>query len=1033
MSGNNKLSNTDYRRYNIILGWLAFAIAAITYALTIEPSASLWDCGEFITTAYGLEVGHPPGAPLFMIIARFFALFAPEPSQAALMVNLMSALASAFTIMFLFWTITHLAKKLFVKDGEISLSNAVAVLGAGMVGALAYTFSDTFWFSAVEGEVYALSSLFTAVVFWAILKWENVADEKYANRWIILIAYLMGLSIGVHLLNLLAIPAIVFVYYFKKYKTTRNGVLAALGISLILLGSIMYGVIPGVIKIASWFELAFVNGMGAPFNTGVMIYGIAMIALVVWAINYSIKHNKVILNTIVTSFVVIMIGYSSFAMIVIRSSANPPMDENNPDNVFALLSYLNREQYGDRPLVFGEYYNAPVKDVKYTDPVYIQKGDKYVIASRKPSYEFDSRFNTIFPRMYSSNAGHVRDYEYWGGISKNNPITVDNGNGPETIYKPSFGNNLAFFFSYQFNHMYWRYFMWNFAGRQNDIQGHGDFRYGNWISGIKFLDEIRLGNQDKLYSELKNKKSRNAYYFLPFILGLIGIFFQLNAGEKGKKDFWVVMLLFLLTGLAIVVYLNQYPHQPRERDYAYAGSFYAFAIWIGFGVLGLYNFLQKKMPKLASSGLVSLICLVAVPGLMAQQNWDDHDRGGRYATLAYAKDYLNSCAPNAILFTYGDNDTFPLWYAQEVEGIRRDIRIVNISLLAGDWYINQMRRKAYDSDPVPMSLSAEKVEPGIRDQIPVMDRLSKAENLADMIKFVGSDNKATRLETQSGKMLDYFPGKNIYLPVDSTKVINNGTVQKEDADLILNRLEWKLNNNYLYKNSMMILDIIASNNWDRPIYFSIGMGPENYLGLEKFFQLEGAAYRLVPIEADNSYNEYGRINTDLLYDNLMNKFEYGRIKEPDVYMDQFHIITCGIMSFRSNHVRLAAQLNDENKPEKAIKVLDRCMEELPIEKLPIEYSLVGFIQEYYRAGATEKANNLLERIAKNSYEKIEYFLSLEPMYFASIESEQQREIRIVQMLLGLADSGGQKDLKEKIQKDFETLFESFKQNSGKNR
>jgi len=1026
MSGNKNHSNSNYNLYNTILGWVAFVIAAVTYSLTMEPSASLWDCGEFITTAYGLEVGHPPGAPLFMIIARFFSLFAPDPSYVALMVNLMSALASAFTIMFLFWTITHLAKKLFIKDGELSQANTLAIMGAGMVGALAYTFSDTFWFSAVEGEVYALSSLFTAVVFWAILKWENVADEKYANRWIILIAYLMGLSIGVHLLNLLAIPAIVFVYYFKKYETTRNGVLTALGLSVVILGVIMYGIIPGVIKIASWFELAFVNGLGAPFNTGVLIYAIAMIALVVWTINYSIKHNKVILNTIVTAFVVIMIGYSSFAMIVIRSSANPPMDENNPDNVFALLSYLNREQYGDRPLVFGEYYNAPVNDVKYTTPVYIQKGGKYVIASRKPSYEFDSRFKTLFPRMYSSNAGHVRDYENWGGISKSNPITVDQGNGPETIYKPSFGDNLAFFFSYQFNHMYWRYFMWNFAGRQNDIQSHGGIRNGNWISGIQFLDEMRIGNQEKLYSELKNKKSRNAYFFLPFLLGLIGIFFQLNAGDKGKKDFWVVMLLFLLTGLAIVVYLNQYPHQPRERDYAYAGSFYAFAIWIGFGVLGLYNIMKQKLPALASAGLVTLACLIAVPALMAQQNWDDHDRSGRYATLAYAKNYLNSCAPNAILFTYGDNDTFPLWYAQEVEGIRRDIRIVNISLLAGDWYINQMRRKAYDSDPVPMSLGAEKIEPGVRDQIPVMDRLSKPENLAEMIAFVGNDDKRTRLETQSGKMLDYFPGKNIYLPVDSAKVVNNGTIQKQDINLLAKRLDWSLGTNYLYKNSLMILDIIAENNWDRPIYFSIGMGPENYLGLEKFFQLEGATYRLVPIESEIKYGEYGRINSDLLYDNLMNKFEYGRIKEADVYMDQFHIITCGIMSFRSNHVRLAAQLNDENKAEKAIKVLDRCMEELPIEKLPIDYALVGFIQEYYRAGAIEKGNNLLELIAENSYEKMAYFLSLEPMYLSSIEAEQQREIRIVQMLMGLAETGGQEEIKTKIQRDFESLFNSYR-------
>ncbi len=1027
MSGKKNLSNSNYNRYNVILGWLAFVIAAITYILTMEPSASLWDCGEFITTANGLEVGHPPGAPFFMILARFFVLFAPDPSYAALMVNLMSALASALTIMFLFWTITHLAKKLFIKDGELSLANGVAIFGAGMVGALAYTFSDTFWFSAVEGEVYALSSLFTAVVFWAILKWENIADEKYANRWIILIAYLMGLSIGVHLLNLLAIPAIVFVYYFRKYEPTRNGVLAALGISLVILGTIMYGIIPGVIQIASKFELIFVNGLGAPFNTGAIVYAIAMIALVVWAISYSIKHNKVILNTIVTSFVVIMIGYSSFAMIVIRSSANPPMDENNPDNVFALLSYLNREQYGDRPLVFGAYYNAPVLDVEYTDPIYIQKEGKYVVASRKPSYEFDSRFNTIFPRMYSSNANHIREYQNWGGLSESNPITVGSGKNAKTIYKPSFGNNLNFFFRYQFNNMYWRYFMWNFAGRQNDIQNRGDIQNGNWLSGIKPLDEFRLGNQDKLYSELKNKKSRNVYFCLPLLLGLIGIFFQFNSNKEGKKDFWVVTLLFLLTGIAILIYLNQTPLQPRERDYAYAGSFYAFAIWIGFGVLGLYNSLQKKMPKLTSAALVTLICLIAVPGLMAQQNWDDHDRSGRYATLAYAKNYLNSCDQNAILFTYGDNDTFPLWYAQEVEGIRRDIRIVNISLLAGDWYINQMRRKAYDSDPIQMILGPEKIEPGVRDQIPVMDKLDKPEDLSKLIRFVGNDDKRTRLETQSGKMMDYFPGKHVYLPVDTNKVISNGTVQKNDTHLVVNQLNWTLNNNYLYKNSLMMLDIIASNNWERPIYFSVGMGTENYLGLEKYFQLEGATYRLVPIETKSSYGELGHINSDLLYNNLMTKFEYGRIKEPDVYMDQFHIITCGIMSLRANHVRLAARLNDENKPQKALEVLDRCMEELPISQLPIEYSLIGFVQEYYRAGAVDKANELLLSIAENSFEKIEYFLSLKPKFFKDIKNEQEREVRIVQMLFGIADAGGQKDIKDKIQRDFENLLAPYQQ------
>nr|WP_320118018.1 DUF2723 domain-containing protein [uncultured Marinifilum sp.] len=1015
---------SNYRLVNNVLGWVAFTIAAITYLLTIEPTASLWDCGEFITTAYGLEVGHPPGAPLFMIMARFFALFAPSPAQAALMVNVMSGLASAFTILFLFWTITHLAKKLVNNDSELSKANLFAVMGTGLVGALAYTFSDTFWFSAVEGEVYASSSLFTAVVFWAILKWEDVAHEKNANRWLILIAYLMGLSIGVHLLNLLAIPAIVFVYYFKKYEPTRNGIIGAAVLSVAILATIMYGIIPGVVKVASWFELLFVNGFGLPYNTGVMVYAILVISAVVWAINYSIKKNMVILNTILTAFVVIVIGYSSFAMIVIRSSANPPMDENNPDNVFALLSYLNREQYGDRPLLYGEYYNAPAIDLVETKPNYIQKNGKYVIASRKQQYKFDSRFETIFPRMYSSRDNHVRQYESWGGVKKDNPVTLGNG---EVVYKPSFGSNLKFFFNYQIGHMYWRYFMWNFVGRQNDIQGHGGILHGNWISGIDFIDEMKVGNQDKLYPELKNKKSRNTYFFLPFILGLIGLIYQFRSGKKGKQDFTVVMLLFLLTGLAIVVYLNQYPYQPRERDYAYAGSFYAFAIWIGFGVMGLYQSLKKYMPDIVSAGLITCICLVAVPGLMAQQNWDDHDRSGRYATLAYAKDYLNSCAPDAILFTYGDNDTFPLWYAQEVEGIRRDIRIVNLSLLAGDWYINQMRMKAYDSDPIPMTMGPEKVEPGVRDQVPIIERFKKAQDLGQMIDFVASDSVISRVEMQTGRKLDFFPGKSVYLPVDSAKVLANGTVRPEDADLIVDRLEWKLKRNYLYKNDIMVYDIIASNKWERPIYFSVGMGISSFLGMEDYFQLEGAAYRLVPIKTKTEGMEVGRINSELLYDNFMNKFEFGRIKEKDVYVDQFHILTLNIMSFRSNYSRLASKLNDEGKNEKAIKVLDRCMEELPTPKIPYDNSLIGFIQEYYRAGAIEKANKLLTDMAQQSHDKLDYYFSLQPALGNSFRTEQEREIRVVQMLLGLADMGEQTKLKEETQQKFEFLFKSYQE------
>ncbi len=1007
---------SNYTLMNCILGWVVFTISAITYLLTVEPTTALWDCGEFITSAHGLEVGHPPGAPFFMIIARFFALFAPHPSEVALMVNIMSAMASAFTVMFLFWTITHLAKKAIVKE-ELSKGNVLAIMGAGLVGSLAYTFSDTFWFSAVEGEVYALSSLFTALVFWAILKWENVAHEKHANRWLILIAYLMGLSIGVHLLNLLAIPAIVFVYYFKKYHPSRNGVIAASVVSVAILAGIMYGIIPGVVKAASWFELLFVNSFSLPYNTGVIVYTILLIAFVVWAIRFTIKKNYVVLNTIVTAFMVIVIGYSSFAMIVIRSSANPPMDENNPDNVFALLSYLNREQYGDRPLLHGAYYNAPILDFSETKANYIQKNNKYVIASRKQKMKYHSSFETLFPRMFSSRKDHIQEYENWGKVKKDKPIALGNG---EVRYKPGFAANLRFFFRYQVVHMYWRYFMWNFAGRQNDIQGHGGILHGNWISGIPFVDKMKVGNQEKLYPELKNKKSRNTYFFLPFILGLIGLIYQF---KSDKKDFSVVMLLFFFTGLAIVIYLNQHPLQPRERDYAYAGSFYAFAIWIGFGVMGLYqNMKRRKMKPVFAAVLVTGVCLLAVPALMAQQNWDDHDRSGRYASLAHAKNYLESCAPNAILFTYGDNDTFPLWYAQEVEGIRRDIRIVNLSLLAGDWYINQMRTKAYDSDPLKISLTADKIEPGKRDQIAVRELIKTEESMLDMLKFVASDKSSTMLEMQGDIKIHYFPGRNVYIPVDSAKVLKNGTVCPEDAHLIKKKLNWKIPKDYLYKNDLVVYDIIANNNWERPIYFSIGMGVSSFLGLEKYFQLEGAAYRLVPIETKSNAYEIGRINNKLLYNNLVHKFEFGRIKEPDVYVDEFHIRTIKIMCYRETYCRLANSLNNEGKAEQAIEILNKCMTELPNNQVPYDHSLIGFVQEYYRAGEIEKANALFWELFRQSHDRLSYYFSLEPALANAFHKEQEREVRIIQMLLELANTGEQHELRMQAQQQFELLI-----------
>lgn len=1013
----------SFQRINNVTGWITFLIASITYILTVEPTSSLWDCGEFITTSVGLQVGHPPGAPLFMIISRLFAIFAPSPEKQAVMINYMSALASGFTVLFLFWSISHLARKLVIKTEECSLGQVFAVMGAALVGALTYTYTDTFWFSAVEGEVYALSSLFTALVFWAILKWENVAFEPYANRWLVLIAYLIGLSIGVHLLNLLAIPAIVFVYYFKKYTPTTRGVIKTGLISLVILGFVNFIFIPGVIKIAGWFELIFVNGIGLPFNTGVIIYALLLIIGLAYGIRYTLKKNKTILNTIFTCFVVMMIGYSSYAMVVIRSISNPPIDENSPDNVFALLSYLNRDQYGENPLFYGQYYNAPLLKIEEGSPRYYQnkKTGKYDVIGHQQKYEYDPRFCTVFPRMYSNQRPYfAQEYEAWGG-KPNGPVYTVNG---EQIQKPSFANNLRYFFNYQLGHMYWRYFMWNFSGRQNDIQGYGDIRHGNWITGIKFLDELRLGNQSEIPDTLKSEKALNKYYMLPFLLGLLGMFYQYRKGREGKQDFWVVMLLFIMTGIAIIVFLNQTPREPRERDYAYAGSFYAYSIWIGLGALSVWELLRKYMKSAPAALIATGICLVAVPVNMAAQNWDDHNRSGRYATIANAKNYLNSCAPNAILFTYGDNDTFPLWYAQEVEGVRRDIRIVNLSLLNGGWYIDQINRKAYESDRVPISLTSDQYHDGVREWTVIQEQIKSA-NLKDVMAFVGSDNPNTKVRTYAGESLDYIPTRNVYIPVDSAKVIANGTVRPEDADKIVKQVSIPLKGNMISKSSLMVLDILATNNWERPVYFGIGMGPDSYMGFENYFQLEGAAYRVVPIYTQaTDYYEYGRIDSDILYDNMMNKFEWGNIKDPKVNMDYFHDNNIAVMKYRTTFLRLAEKLQQEGKNEKAAAVLDKSLEELPLNQIPPDNSLINYIPLYYNLGETEKANALLKELATINYQTLRYVNSLSPEDARSgdIPQDERISLSVLQVLVNFANRAGQTDLARELADRVESLY-----------
>ena len=998
-----------FKLINRITGWIIFLIAATVYLMCIEPTVSFWDCGEYIASAYKLEVGHPPGAPFWMLLARFFSLFAGDTANVAPMVNSLSAISSALTVLLLFWIITHLGKKIYSVEDR---GNLWAVIGAGAVGALAFTFSDTFWFSAEEGEVYALSSFVTAFVFYAILKWENVADQPHANRWIILIAFIMGISIGIHLLNLLTIPAIVFVYYFKKYRVTTRGILGSAILSVILVASFMYILIPGIVRIASGFELVFINGLGLPYHSGSIIFVILLAALLTWGLYKTQKTNRYVVNTVLLSLTVIIIGYSSYAMIMIRSEADPPMDENDPETVFSLYHYLKREQYGSQPLFYGQYYNAPIVDSEqpYT---YKREGGRYVKSySLNPEYEFDDRFTTFFPRMWSRQQKHVREYKKWADVD-GRKVTVNTGRGEQEVRNvPTFGENLKFFFKYQVGHMYLRYFMWNFAGRQNDIQGHGEPTNGNWISGIKFLDEWRLGEQDNLPEKYKDNEARNTYYMLPLLLGLIGFLFQYR---KNPKDFTVILLLFLFTGLAIVVYLNQPPLQPRERDYAYAGSFFAFSIWIGLGVLALYNFFKQKAPKLLSAGVVTLASLLLVPGIMAKENWDDHDRSGRYIARDFAYNYLNSCAPNAILFTHGDNDTFPLWYAQEVEGIRTDVRVVNLSLFNTDWYIDQMKKQAYESKPLPLSLEHSQYEQGTRDQIPIVNRVDEYVNIKQVVDFIGSDNKQTQLTGYQNQRINYSPTNKFVIPVDSATVVENGTVDPENADQVVDQIRWKVGGNNLMKNEMMMLDLLAHFNWDRPVYF-VSPSSSTNLGLSDYLQLEGFAYRLVPIKSESKDQiDAGRIDAGIMYENMMKNFKWGNFQDTTVYTDYTCRRTANVVRIRNKFARLARKLNDKGQEEKAIEVLDRSMELTPHQQLPYDIWVLEVVKEYYRAGATEKANQLAEKLAGYTEDQINYFFGLSQPFFNLTQNNQRMALHIMHRLSQITGNYGQDELSKKYE------------------
>ena len=1038
----------QYKLVNNLLGWITFAIAAFTYCMTVEPTASFWDCPEFITTAYKLEVGHPPGAPFFMLTGNFFTQFTDDPSKVAFCVNIMSALLSALCILFLFWTITHLARMLLIDDGKVTTwTQTLLIMGCGLTGALAYTWSDTFWFSAVEGEVYAYSSMFTALVFWLILKWEEHANEPHSDRWLVLIFYLTGLSIGVHLLNLLCLPAIALVYYYKrKPDANLKGSLVALAISMLLVAAVLYGVVPGIVKVGGWFEWFFVNDLGMPFNTGVIIYIIVLIAVVLAAIWSTTTHNrnrttllyglsvallgipfmghgalsivlglvvlgvlgfvlqlkdkngnyvlrKRFLNTSLLCMLMLMIGYSSYAVIVIRSTQNTPMDQNSPEDIFTLGSYMSREQYGSYPLFKGEAYCSQEQAysagaIEYKRSMRTQRRekadanepDRYEEIEETTGVKYPGGLTMLFPRMWS--AGHAGKYEQWMGSIDMRPVVFTTPEGYEmTGEMPTQWENLRFFLSYQVNFMYWRYFMWNFAGRQNDLQSQGELEHGNWITGFSFIDNALYGDQSLLPQSLRENKGHNVFYCLPLLLGLIGLFWQAYRGEKGIRQFWVVFFLFFMTGLAIVLYLNQTPSQPRERDYAYAGSFYAFAIWIGLGVAAIAKGLEKilKQKPAIAAALASLIGIL-VPLQMVSQTWDDHDRSDRFACRDFGLNYLNTLPAkgNPIIFTNGDNDTFPLWYNQEVEGNRTDARVCNLSYLQTDWYTDQMRRPAYDSPALPITWERfYYVDNGKHTYYPIkpegreeLDRIKKENPNVDPYEMSYIIDHYAKKERGG-----YIPTDSVVISVNKQAVIESGMFLPLGPENIPDKMVISLRNAYekqggLYRSDLMIYEMLAHADWKRPMYMSVTLGAGNYAGLENYLVLEGLAYRITPFD----FGGMGMIDSDTMYRNMMTRFKYGAVNTPGIYLDETVMRMC--QTHRRMFLMLANSLLQKGEKDKATKVLQKCLKELPSTTVPYtddDSQLASLLAE---AGNKKEAAKVAKAVLDYNFQYLTYLNSL---------------------------------------------------------
>ena len=1017
------MDNKKFTLWNRVTAVVVTLIAAVTYILTLEPTASFWDCGEFIASSYKLEVGHPPGNPVFQLFARLFTIFA-DNMHAAVAVNAFSAICSALTIFFLYLTIVFLAKRIIKPsaEGTYSLGKAIAIFGSGAVGALAYTFSDTFWFSAVEGEVYAMSSLITALVFWAMTKWYDQADQPYANRWIVLISLLMGLSIGIHLLNLLAIPALVFLYYYKQREDGHYSLKEYVKIflvSVVILAVILFGIIPYLPKIAAYFDLFFVNTLGLPFNSGAAFFMLLLLGLCFWGLFRTMKQGKVFANTVLLCFTMIVIGFSLFTIVIIRSSAKTPTNEYQPDNPFTLVRYLGREQYGSNPLVYGQYFDAPydIEETRYWAPM----GDEYIHTEGPGDVTYASEGKMLFPRMWSSDSRHISFYKSYMG------------NGGHVVKgaehkKPTFFQNLAFFFDYQMNWMYWRYFMWNFAGRQNDIHSPspGDPFIGNWESGITPLDNFRLGDQSAAPGYLKDNPAKNHYYMLPLLLGLIGLFFQFG---RDKRGCWLTFLMFFMTGIAIVVYLNQPPFQVRERDYAYAGSFYSFSIWIGLAVAAVYSWLEERMKgKEAVAASAVTILLLGVPALMAAQNWDDHDRSNRYTAVEMAKNYLNSVGPNGILVTHGDNDTFPLWYAQEVENVRTDVRIANTSLLGTDWHIDQMKYAMNESAPLDLTVGPKQYLYGTNEFIYIYDTRDTAFLLSDVMRIF--KHPEAKLPLTGGKMVDYIMSRKFIIPVNKENVIKYGILDEKYADMIPDQITLTIpkDKSYLTKPELFMLDLLSNYQWDRPINL-LSMGGDINIGMKDYLMYEGFSYKFVPIKNRMKSTEIGFADPEDLYDKMKNVFSWDALKRTDYFVDYQNYYTfCGVLSQRQIFVNVAKEMLKIGDSARAVEMLDMCQEAVPAENYPLDMTYLGFsneymvidmIETYYNAGADDKALDLSRRLADELFVSTEFFLE----YYDLTKREFENCYQCLSYVADLAEHYDQKEFAAEVRDRFNALLD----------